>query len=514
MSGLNRFSVTRRNFLISALSTAAVTKLPASLIAESESTISIQNALSKDPRRPQFHLLPARNWMNDPNAPLYWNGLYHMFYQYNPNGAYWGDMHWGHAVSPDMVHWKHLPLALAPSPGGPDEGGCFSGSALIEGKRVVVFYTGVVNSTIEQATLKDGVKTLRETQCMAYSDDDQLIQWHKLPQAVIPSPPAGMKATGFRDPSAWKDGEWWYLTVGSGIELVGGAVLLYRSRDLTHWEYLNLLERGSWSGKRAPNPVSTGEMWECPEFFPLDGKHVLIYSTQGKSYWQIGTFDVAARVFKPESDGILDYGSFYAPKTQLDAHGQRILWGWVRETRNESEYRAAGWAGMMSLPRVLHIGKSGRLQMEISDAMTVLRRSRSSSTAAPEGGSFKLKGACGELVLNSMQSASPFEIAVTLPDDGQEILHIAYQPDARTIALDRTMLPLEPTDQLTMHAYIDGSVIELIVNRQLSYTKRFYYPGPTSPNIAISLKGATEPDTHLSIWQLAPISNNRLTTSS
>ena len=73
----------------------------------------LEKRLAADPLRPQYHLLPAANWMNDPNGPIFWNGRYHMFYQYNPNGAFWGDMHWGHAISPDTVHWKHLPIALS-----------------------------------------------------------------------------------------------------------------------------------------------------------------------------------------------------------------------------------------------------------------------------------------------------------------------------------------------------------------------------------------------------------------
>ena len=79
--------------------------------------------IAQDPLRPQFHLLPTRNWMNDPNGPIFWKGNYHMFFQYNPNAAVWGDMHWAHAVSPDMIHWQHLPVALRPTPGGPDQDG-------------------------------------------------------------------------------------------------------------------------------------------------------------------------------------------------------------------------------------------------------------------------------------------------------------------------------------------------------------------------------------------------------
>ena len=104
---------------------------------------STPTELAADPLRPQFHLLPARNWMNDPDGPIYWNRRYHMFFQYNPNAAVWGDMHWAHAISTDMVHWAHLPVALTPTPGGPDQDGCFSGSAVNHGGTVAFLYTGV-----------------------------------------------------------------------------------------------------------------------------------------------------------------------------------------------------------------------------------------------------------------------------------------------------------------------------------------------------------------------------------
>src|ERR1700721_1299328 len=104
-------------------------------IADTDSA-ALCRKLAADPMRPQFHLLPARNWMNDPNGPIYFNGRYHMFFQYNPFAAVWGDMSWNHAVSSDMLHWSHLPLALTPTPDSPDAYGCFSGSAIQVGKRV------------------------------------------------------------------------------------------------------------------------------------------------------------------------------------------------------------------------------------------------------------------------------------------------------------------------------------------------------------------------------------------
>ncbi len=123
------------------------------------------------------------------------------------------------------------------------------------------------------------------------------------------------------------------------------------------------MAQGKPNGKQGTDPVDSGEMWECPDFFPLDGKHVLIHSTERRTLWQIGTLDPATMLFHAENEGLLDHGAYYAPKSQLDAHGNRILWGWITETRPQAEYAAAGWSGMMSLPRRLSIA-NGQLVME------------------------------------------------------------------------------------------------------------------------------------------------------
>ena len=192
----------------------AITRLPASAIARNAQQ-PIAARLAGDPLRPQFHLLPACNWMNDPDGPVYWNGRYHMFFQFNPNGAVWGDMHWAHAVSPEMVHWKHLPVALAPTPGGPDQDGCFSGSAALQGATVAILYTGVKSVAPADATLRDGTHNFLETQCLATCRDALLLTWSKLSVPVLP-PPRDSKLTGFRDPCLWQEGQRWYMGVGSG----------------------------------------------------------------------------------------------------------------------------------------------------------------------------------------------------------------------------------------------------------------------------------------------------------
>ena len=523
--GQCRMKISRRSVLSGAVVTGAAICLSRSSAINFVFAAESRPDLAADPRRPQFHLLPAANWMNDPNGPIYWNGRYHMFYQYNPNGAFWGDMHWGHAMGPDMVHWIHLPIALSPTPGGPDAGGCFSGTAVVEDGVVTVIYTGVVPAPEDEAPIRDGKHSLRESQCLATTKDPELRSWSKLPEPVIAAPPVHMKVTGFRDPSPWRLGEWWYMTVGSGIPNQGGAVLLYRSKDLQHWEYQHIVAGGKGKGIDTPNKVDSGDMWECPDLFLLDGQHVLIYSTAGKACWQSGELDPKEMLFHPKRTGILDYGSYYAPKTQLDKSGQRILWGWVPETRPLEQYRAAGWAGMMSLPRVLTVDGSGHLSMTVAPVVEILRRSEQVLVPIADEeqnrrkiNSMRLHGCCGEIHCTIRRSIEPFSLSLVSPTEGQTdstLMSIRYDPNhPGHVSVDDKAIPihLDKAGLLELHMYVDGSVIELILNKQAGCTKRFYYPDSHAPEIALHITGKSTTIAKLTLWHLAPISPNRLTT--
>jgi beta-fructofuranosidase len=435
-----------------------------------------------DPQRPSFHLLPARGWMNDPCAPVYWSGQYHMFHQYNPHAATWGDMHWAHATSPDMIHWRRLPVALAPTPGGADAQGCFTGSSILHNGTPAIIYTGVQTVPLAEATLADGHNNFRESQNLAIATDNSFRTWTKHPQPVIPSPPPGLKVTGFRDPTPFHDRDTQYLLVGSGESRKGGMVLLYRAaklghgvNDLTQWQYLHPMLQGKWSGVSGPNPVDTGEMWECPDFFPLGnaGKHVLIYSTQGKTLWHSGTLDRSTLLFHPEKSGELDYGhgTFYAPKTQLDAHGNRILWGWLPETRPEAEYAAAGWSGMMSLPRRLYLN-NGDLHMEPAVETQLLR-------ANPNPHPARLPNSAQEfscVLQSSTSGGSP--TPYTLSDPTGPILEIRSNPHQNplTLRLNDIEIPIPERlpAQAGLHVFIDNSVVEIFVDSRFCITQRFY----------------------------------------
>lgn len=477
--------------------------------------------LAADPRRPKFHLLPAANWMNDPNGPIVWRGEYHMFYQFNPHGTTGADMHWGHAISRDMVHWRHLPVALAPTPGGPDAAGCWTGSALADGDRVAILYAAVVSAPENQATIRDGAHSLRESQCLAFSSDD-LTHWTKVPEAVIPAPPPGLDVTGFRDPAPWRQGDVWYCAIGSGIRGKGGAILLYRSRDLRHWDYLHPLYQGAGSGNAAANPVDSGDMWECPDFFPLGARHVLIHSTGGKAYWQSGVLDTQAMLFHPERSGLLDAGAYYAPKTQLDAHGRRILWGWIQERRSEAETSAAGWAGVMSLPRVLTLDAHNDLQMEVASEVEKLRgmdqRLQLTGTEAisPEQlARVQIRDACGAIRCSFRRGSDPVQFALASPGTMKPWLTCRWdsvQPDTLQIEDQPVDLGAVSTAEVELHFYIDGSVIECLANRHGAFTQRFYPEGSSAPQITVQVKAGLENLTALTVWQMKPISTDRLTT--
>ena len=477
---------------------------PTSFSAQSDSETA--GSLAKDGNRPQFHLLPAKNWMNDPNGPIYFNGLYHMFFQYNPNAAVWGNMSWNHATSIDMLHWSHQPLAFTPTPGSPDAFGCFSGSSIQIGNRVYVVYTGTELTKPEFATLRDGKVTARESQCLAWSDDPKLITWTKDPKPVVPVPPSGLAVTGFRDPSVWKQNGVYYMTVGSGAVNVGGCVLLYRSKDLRNWRYLHPLLSGEWNGKKTTNPCDDGEMWECPELFPLDAGHVLIYSTLGKVFWLSGRLDPETMTFIPARKGVLDLGSYYAPKTQIDAHGRRILWGWIQEQRSEAAMRAAGWSGMMSLPRRLQLDADGELRMQIVPEVAKLRSRSIPITAAQDTCGATLPRANGEILCSGVTGkAMSFEMHA----EDKLLLRIAYVPGKHLFLVNGTPFPLQPQDLPTLQLFVDASVVEVILSERIGYTTRFYHQTTETPNVAISTTGVSA--SQLQAWAIRPISADRLT---
>ena len=311
--------------------------------------------------RPAFHLSPRVGWMNDPNGFSRYGGKYHMFYQYHPYDSHWGPMHWGHAVSADLLHWDYLPAALAPDTDY-DCGGVFSGSAIeLPDGRQMLMYTGVAGS---QRELEDG--TAIQTQCLALGDGLDYEKWPLNPVLRPEDLPAGSSPYDFRDPRLWQAADGSYrMAAASDLPGEGGRILLFRSEDALRWRYAGVL---------AENRGRIGRMWECPDFFPLDGRHVLLASAQDMlpkgfeyhngngTFYMLGDFDPETEAFTPDCDYAVDYGiDFYAPQTVLTPDGRRVMIGWMQnwDTCN-LHTRSRPWFGQMSLPRELSV-RNGRL---------------------------------------------------------------------------------------------------------------------------------------------------------
>ena len=381
--------------------------------------------------------------MNDPNAPIYHNGEYHLYYQYNPNAAYWGDMHWGHGVSKDLVHWKHLPIALAPTPGGPDKDGCFTGCMVIDKGKPVIIYTGVQP----------------EVQCIAYSDD--LIKWRKYPKnPVIAGPPKELDSPGFRDPQVWRDGDDWLMVIGAGRKGIGGMALLYSSKNLIDWKYVGpFLEDKRKLESGAKDPVASGEMWECPDFLPVSKEQWLFYiATRGRVEYFLGTWK--NRAFDPGSPGTLVHGPYYAPKSSNASGGRRIIWGWLQERRSREDQIRAGWSGSMSLPVVPGIGPQG-LKLEPAGELAALRGSPLPIDKAPP--------LCCEI-----EAEIDAERGVLLTLGGQTLFR--YQAADRVLELGSTVTQIrpEPGRPLRLRLFCDGSIFEAFVNERIYLVARLY----------------------------------------
>ncbi|MCL4812479.1 MAG: glycoside hydrolase family 32 protein [Vicinamibacteraceae bacterium] len=522
------FEATRRQFL--SLGGASL----AALALRGTEDRGLRQQLASDRHRPQYHIVPPAHYLNDPNGPLYWRGRYHLFYQYAPGGSMFSTKYWYHVVSEDMVHWRNLGVAVAPTPGGPDKDGCWSGSAVIHNGVPTLVYTGACfTGANEQVDRAAGLIPERQLVAVAADPDDpDLRVWKKIREnPVIATPPDGMTVAGWRDPALWRDGDIWYMVIGSGVRGVGGMALLYRSPDLRQWEYLHPLA----TAKADPALPGGGAMWECPDFFYLDGKPILLVAAGNR--YLTGTYRDLR--FQRESEGRIDYGSAYAQKTFEDARGRRIWWGWVTEGPGAS--RDAGWSGAISLPRVLTL-RDGRLHVEPASEVTSLRSTRRAfeSLQVDDESPLLLRGLqgdCTEIVAHiDLGTAEQVGLRVRSTPDGSEQTLIGYDrtervlfsdtrqsnrnasapaptatPGPRSRPLKKGALDLVAGDVLRLRILLDASVIETFANDRTAIIDRVYPSSTEALGIGVFARGGSAAVRSLEVWDLKPISNDRLT---
>ncbi|MDO4796568.1 MAG: glycoside hydrolase family 32 protein [Coriobacteriales bacterium] len=348
--------------------------------------------------RPVVHLSSHIGWMNDPNGFSIYKGRYHLFYQYHPFDSVWGPMHWGHAVSNDLIHWEHLPAAIAPDERY-DSDGCFSGSAIeLDDGRQLLFYTGLTKTGLKP----DGTPEFHQVQCIAYGDGVNYKKYEDNPVIDSDQLPEGASPQDFRDPKIWmgEDGDF-RCVLGSLDAERSGQILQYRSSDGISWEYEGVL---------ASNHGRFGVMWECPDTFALDGKQVLLVSPQdmlpvGNDFMSgngtlalIGHLDDETGALVEESTQPIDYGiDFYATQTLETADGRRVMVAWMQNWDTTFVGGGRPWFGQMTLPRELSV-RDGRLYQWPVREIEEARRNRVAYEGVLVQGLCELDGVRGRCV--------------------------------------------------------------------------------------------------------------------
>jgi beta-fructofuranosidase len=285
--------------------------------------------------RPRLHFTPRSGWVNDPLGLTFRDGTYHLYFQHVPGQTDWAaSCHWGHATSPDLLHWSERPVALAPSD---DDAGCWSGSIATHDRATVLFYTSV-NAPPDLAVGR--IRTARPA-------DPDLDVWTKDPGVAVELP-AGVQVRTFRDPFVFEDAGRWWMLVGAGLADGTATALAWSSPDLDRWEYAGPLAERHRDVR--DGGVWTGSMWECPQLVRVGDRHVLVVSV-----WDDGALhSVAAAVgrfadgrFDAESWHRMSWGdSHYAASAFSDREGRPGLVCWLRGVPAEP----ADWAGATSLP--------------------------------------------------------------------------------------------------------------------------------------------------------------------
>lgn len=466
-----------------------------------------EGTVDTDPHRPAYHLTAPSGWLNDPNGLSEWDGVFHLFYQYNPDAPVHRNIHWGHVTSTDLIRWRDEPVALAPSP-GPDADGCWSGVLVDDGGTPTIVYSG--HAPAQSPT---------QTCCIAVGTPD-LRSWTKLEgNPVIDGPPTGVQVTEFRDHTVWRDNGRWHQAMGSGVQGQGGALFHYTSPDLDRWEYEGPLLTADALPSAGPFPGTT---WECPDLFVLEptlgeADHVLVFSAwdHGRTLYPLyltgrltdGRFEVAA---EPRH---LDLGlrHFYAPQSFTVTDGRRIQFGWAQEARPDSAVLPAGWAGVMSLPRVLtrHVG--GTVSAAPASEVDALRTGTPEHVRLADGAA--MASVAGDQLDLTAELALPrgssVEIAVRATEDLHEatVLRIRRAEDGTTrLDLDRSRsrrapdaaeydlidlggeLPALVDDRVSLRILVDHSMLEVFAEG-IPLTARIYPASRDATRVRVVSQG-------------------------
>ena len=316
------------------------------------------------------HLMPPVGWLNDPNGLCWYKGKYHVFFQYAPFDVEGGLKFWGHYTSEDMIDWKYEGTALYPD-SSYDCHGVYSGSALVDEGKLHLFFTGNVKIDGDYDYINEGRETstlhVESEDGIHFSNKEEVIPFDKYPEEFT---------CHIRDPKVWKENDKYFMVLGGRLKGDKGAVLVYESEELKEWKLLRTIT----------TPETFGYMWECPDYFELDGQKVLSVSPQGLKREELRFQNIyQSGYFILKQGGITQNGAadvkdfcewdmgfdFYAPQTFTDDQGRRILIGWMGMPDADEEYVnktiEEGWQHCLTVPRELKMKDGKILQYPVKE---------------------------------------------------------------------------------------------------------------------------------------------------
>lgn len=469
-------------------------------IARAQQEIETKKEIvKKGQMRQHYHFMPQTGWLNDPNGLIYYKGKYHFFFQYNPYYGFWDYMHWGHAVSTDLLHWEYLPLALAPSESYDDHirGGCFSGSAIEHDGKLFLMYTGTTKE-------ENGFV---QTQCIAYSEDG--IHFEKYEGNPVLTAPEGISEENFRDPKVWKHEDTYYMVCGGSRDGRGQA-LLYRSQDMFHWTFFNVMAEscGEW-----------GYMWECTDFYPLGDRYVLMFSPMGAgdhtAVYMTGDFDYETGKFDSHVNGEIDWGfDFYAPQSFQAPDGRRIIVGWANEWEWMPQWKdwgptyKEGWCGFFNIPLEVRMREDGTLRFVPVAEMEMLRENprkeepfvvtkEEKVLTAGDGVHFEIK-----MKIDLEQTdAEKLELILRGGEGKKTVCRFDFrkaemsvdrnEADRWSRGISRSVMYLKGKKELDVHVFSDQSSLEIYTNGYQNNHSNNIFAGNTQDQIRIRAYGGS-----------------------
>lgn len=488
----------------------------------------MKNNAYKEPYRPQFHFTPEKNWMNDPNGMVYFNGKYHLFYQYHPYGNTWGPMHWGHAVSTDLMHWETLPVALYPD----EHGAIFSGSAVVDWNNTTGFFDdspGLVAIYTNDDTYPDSDRP-RQRQSLAYSTDEGMT-WIKYEGNPVLS---DVEMTDYRDPKVfWHDEtNQWMMVLATGQ-----SVTIYTSVDLKKWEFAS--DFGSKAGAH-------DGVWECPDLFrlPVDGdegnqKWVMLVSIGdnpdreegSRTQYFIGDFDGKSFVNQHSDETVLwlDHGrDNYAGVSWSDIpsdDGRRIYLGWMSNWKYANVVPTEKWKSAMTLPRELSLSTSEEgtriTQRPVKEIELIRKKTESIEPFFIQKNRVKAFAieALTELTIEcEPENATSFDLVFDNSSD--EKIVVKYDVEKEILYVDRTLsgeyrfsksfaavqkVPIKlKNNAITLQIFIDTSSIEVFVNDGEAAVTSLVFP--SGPPIQVQLS-STDGTTNVNVLDITDLNS-------